>query len=61
MLLNLVSVCHFDDPGVIWHYVTRYVPEVTPETSPRMNQLVRYAIRYYQDFVPSAKPYRPAT
>jgi lysyl-tRNA synthetase, class I len=61
MLRNLVSVCHSDDPGVIWHYVTRYVPEAMPETSPRMNQLVGYAIRYYQDFVRPAKPYRPAT
>ena len=34
MLLNLVSVCHSDAPGVIWHYVSRYVSEATPETSP---------------------------
>jgi lysyl-tRNA synthetase, class I len=61
MLLNLVSVCHSDDPAVIWHYVSRYVPEATPETSPRMHQLVRYAIRYYQDFVRPAKRYRQAT
>jgi lysyl-tRNA synthetase class 1 len=61
MLLNLVSVCHSDDPRVIWHYVSRYVPEATPETSPRMDQLVGFAIRYYKDFVRAAKHYRNAT
>jgi len=61
LLLNLVSVCHSDDPRVMWHYVTRYVPEATPETSPLMNQLIGYAIRYYKDFVRPAKHYRQAT
>jgi lysyl-tRNA synthetase class 1 len=61
MLLNLVSVCHADDPRVIWHYVTRYVPKATPETSPLLNQLVGYAIGYYKDFVRPAKHYRKAT
>jgi len=60
MLLNLASVCHSDDPRVIWHYVTRYVPEATPETSPMMDQLVRCAISYYKDFVQPAKHYRKA-
>jgi lysyl-tRNA synthetase class 1 len=61
MLLNLVNVCHSDDPRVIWHYVTRYVPEATPETSPIMDRLVGFAISYYKNFVRPAKHYRQAT
>jgi lysyl-tRNA synthetase class 1 len=61
MLLNLVSVCHSDDPRVIWHYITRYAPAATPETAPYLNRLVGYAIAYYKDFVLPAKKYRKAT
>jgi len=61
LLLNLVSVCHSDNPEVIWHYVSRYMPEITPETSPMMNQLIHHAIGYYKDFILPAKQYRKAT
>ena len=61
LLLNLVSVCHTDNPEVLWHYVTRYMPEITPETSPMMHQLIGYAIRYYKDFIRPEKYFRKAT
>ena len=61
MLLNLVNVCHSDDPAVIWHYVSRYAPAATPETSPFLDTLVRFAIRYYRDFVRPGKRYRDAS
>ena len=61
ILLNLVSACHSDDPGVIWHYVTRYAPDATPETSPMLNDLIGFAIHYYQDFVLPTIAYRKAT
>jgi lysyl-tRNA synthetase class 1 len=61
MLLNLVSVCHSDDPAVIWHYLTRYVSGATPAACPRLNRLVDFAIRYYQDFVRPSKQFRLAT
>jgi len=60
LLLNLVSVCHSDDPKAIWHYVTRYNPHLTPDTSSIMDELIGYAIRYYKDFVLPAKQYRKA-
>ncbi len=44
MLLNLVSVCHSEDPRVIWHYITRYSPFATPESSPQLDRLVSFAI-----------------
>lgn len=60
MLLNLVNVCHSDDPAVIWHYLSRYAPDATPDTSPFLDRLVRFAIRYYTDFVLPGKHYRTA-
>jgi len=61
LLLNLVGVCHSDNPEVIWHYVTRYMPHLTPETSSLMDSLIGFAIRYYRDFILPTKDYRKAT
>ncbi|CCQ72095.1 lysine--tRNA ligase [Magnetospira sp. QH-2] len=61
ILLNLASVCHSEDPAVLWHYIARYAPSATPETAPMLNKLVSYAINYYRDFIKPNKQYRPAT
>jgi len=61
VLLNLASVCHTEDKGVIWHFISRYRPDATPEKAPILDKLVEYAINYYRDFVKPAKAYRPAT
>lgn len=58
MLLNLVNVCHSENPKVIWHYLSRYAPGATPETFPFLDALVGFATRYYRDFVLPAKQYR---
>lgn len=58
ILLNLVSVCHSDDPSVLWHYISAYAPEATPETCPYLAKLVPYAIAYYKDFVLPQQKYR---
>ncbi|WP_299443397.1 lysine--tRNA ligase [uncultured Rhodospira sp.] len=61
ILLNLASVCHSEDPAVLWHYIGRYAPGATPATAPILDGLVRHAIAYYRDFVLPTKQYRPAT
>jgi lysyl-tRNA synthetase class 1 len=61
ILLNLVSVCHSEDPAVLWHYISRYAPEATPESAPMLGVLVERAIAYYRDFVLPGKTYRAAT
>lgn len=61
ILLNLAGVAHSDDPAVLWHYITRYAPDASPETAPMLDRLVKYAIRYYTDFVLPEKVYRKAT
>ncbi len=58
ILLNLASVCHTEDPGVLWHFISRYRPDASPETAPMLDKLAGYAINYYRDFVKPAKQYR---
>ena len=59
MLLNLATVANSEDPAVLWGFLERYAPDVSPATHPRIDALVRYAVRYYRDFVAPAKRYRP--
>jgi len=61
MLLNLVSVCHSDDPAVIWQYISAHAPGTTPEALPFLDRLVSFAIAYYKDFVLPKKSFRKAT
>ena len=61
ILLNLASVCHAEDRGVLWHFISRYVPGATPAKAPFLDKLVDYAVAYYQDFVKPAKRYRAPT
>ncbi|MBV1700708.1 MAG: lysine--tRNA ligase [Hyphomicrobiales bacterium] len=58
MLLNLTAVANSEDPNVIWGFLQRYAPEASPATQPRLDQLVKYAGRYFRDFVRPAKNYR---
>ena len=61
ILLNLVGVCHADDPAVLWQYISRYVPGAGPLTAPLLDRLVRHALAYYQDFVKPQKKFREAS
>jgi lysyl-tRNA synthetase, class I len=61
ILMNLVSVCHSDDPAVIWGFIKRYAPGAAPETAPILDGLVGYAIAYFKDFVKPNMKYRKAT
>jgi lysyl-tRNA synthetase, class I len=61
LLLNLAAVANTEDKAVMWAFLQRYMPEMSPATHPRLDQLVGYAIRYYQDFVITAKKYRLPT
>ena len=58
ILLNLASVCHTEDPAVLWYFISRYRPDASPETAPMLDKLAGYAINYYRDFVKPAKQYR---
>ena len=58
LLLNLASVCHAEDKGVMWGFISRYAAGVTPASQPLLDRLVGYALAYYRDFVKPAKRYR---
>ena len=61
MLLNLVSASNADDEAVLWGFISRYAPDATPVTEPELDKLVRFAVRYYHDFVRPSKVYRVPT
>jgi lysyl-tRNA synthetase class 1 len=54
----LASVCHADEPAILWHYLRRYRPSLSPESSPTLRRLVDLAIRYYQEQVAPSLRYR---
>jgi lysyl-tRNA synthetase class 1 len=58
MLLNLASASNTEDADILWGFVTRHRPEVTRESAPALDRLVRYAVRYYHDFVKPRKRFR---
>jgi len=60
-LLNLVGVCHSEDPATLWHFVSRYWPGATPETAPIVDRLIEHAIAFYRDFVKPDQRYRLPT
>ena len=59
--MNLVSVCHSEDPAVLWGFIRRNAPGAAPDTAPILDGLVGYAIAYYRDVVKPNKRYRKAT
>ena len=61
VLLNLATVCHTEDPAVLWQFIRRTRAGASPETAPMLDRLVGYAITYYRDFVKPAQRYRPPT
>jgi lysyl-tRNA synthetase class 1 len=58
LLLNLASVCHAEDTGVIWGYIQRYAPAASPEANPFLDRLAGHAVSYYRAFVRPTKTYR---
>ena len=61
MLLTLVSASNAENAETLWGFIGRYWPGVTPRTHPELDALVRYAIRYFHDFVLPAKTFRLPT
>ena len=59
LLLNLASVCHTEDPSVLWGFIRRYAPEAAPQTHALLDRLVGHAIAYYRDFVKPQRRFRP--
>ena len=60
LLLNLASASNANSTDVMWGFIKRYKPDTTPENSPFLAELVKFAVRYYDDFVLPSKVYREA-
>ena len=58
LLLNLASVCHAEEPEVIWSYIKKYSPETKFDDNSLFSKLVNFAIIYYNDRVKPKKKYR---
>ncbi len=58
MLLNLVSVCHTEDRGILLGFINRYLPDLAGQKDTMVNQLLDCAIAYYQDFVKPSKRFK---
>ncbi len=60
-LLNLVSASHAQSADMLWEFVCESAPDITPQTHPFLYSLMKYAIRYFDDFVRPHKHYRAAS
>jgi len=61
LLLNLVSAANADSAETLWGFIARYVPGATPDTQPDLDKLIKFALKYYEDFVAPHKSFRAAT
>ncbi len=60
MLLNLASVVHAKDKGILWGFIRTYDDSLTAENSPLLDRLCAYAVAYYQDRIEPSIQYRKA-
>ena len=60
MLLNLVVASGSEDEAILWGFIARYAPNVKKSNHPGLEEAVKYAIRYYKDFVKPKKKFRSA-
>jgi lysyl-tRNA synthetase class 1 len=58
LLLNLASASNAHDEETMWGFINLYAPEATPDNAPFLARLVKYAVKYYEDFVLPTKSYR---
>ena len=58
LLLNLSSVCHAEDPEIIWGFIEKYSPGSRIEKNKFLEQMVNLSIVYYNDMIKPKKVYR---
>ena len=58
LILNLVSVCHAEDPRMVWGYIEEYSPGVSSNNNAFLDGLVKNALIYYNDRVKPFKTFR---
>ena len=58
LLLNLSSVCHAEDPEIIWGFIEKYSPGSRIEKNKFLEQMVNLSVVYYNDMIKPKKVYR---
>jgi len=57
LLLNLASACNPDDSSILWGFIEKYEAGANAYTHPQLDELVRFAIKYYEDFIKPNKQF----
>ena len=58
LLLNLASVCHAEDPQIIWGFIEKYSPGTIGSKNKFLEEMVNFSVAYYNDMIKPYKVYR---
>ena len=58
LLLNLASVCHAEDPEIIWGFIEKYAPDSKASKNKFLEKMVNFSVVYFNDMIKPNKVYR---
>ena len=58
LLLNLASVCHAEDPEIIWGFIEKYSPGTKLQNNKFLENMVNLSVVYFNDMIKPNKKYR---
>ena len=58
LLLNLASVCHAEDPEIIWGFIEKYSPGTKLQNNKLLENMVNLSVVYFNDMIKPNKTYR---
>ena len=58
LLLNLASVCHAEDPEIIWGFIEKYSPGAKSKKNKFLENMVNLSVVYFNDMIKPNKKYR---
>ena len=58
LLLNLASVCHAEDPEIIWGFIEKYSPGAKLQKNKFLENMVNLSVVYFNDMIKPNKQYR---
>ncbi len=58
MLLNLVSASNASSENQLWSFIEKYNPELNRSESATLSEAVKFAVKYFKDFVEPYKNFR---
>jgi len=58
MLLNLVSASNSSSEDQLWSFIQKYNPKLSSNENPSLSLAVKFAVKYFKDFVEPKKKFR---